>query len=297
MRLVAGDVAALWWRQRFRTPASCGQGGTNRAHRHASSGVAAATAHRLSRQARSRAHGRPWAVASQNPKHPREARADETENATGRHCGRRRDGRHRCLGPEQAAVDRHRRHRRRLLSAGRRLRQHPRQGAARRHGDRAGHGRVGRQPAADRLGQGGYLLHPGGRGLGRHQRQGQVRQRQAADPGTGRHVPQPHARGHGRRHRHHQSRGHEGQARVHRLARQRHRGLRAARDRGRRARPGEGHAPGASRRGGERQRAQGPQDRGVLLGGRTADGGGDRILRQRPTPRSRSSTSPTTRRR
>ena len=86
-------------------------------------------------------------------------------------------------------------------------------------------------------GKADIALHPGGRGLGRRQRPGQVRQRQAADPGPRRHVPQPHARDLGGWHRHHQGRGHEGQTRLHGLARQRHRGLRDARDRGGRPRP------------------------------------------------------------
>ena len=64
--------------------------------------------------------------------------------------------------------------------------------------------------------------------------------------------------------------------------RQRHRGDGVPRDRGRRPRQGQGHEARAPRRRRVGQRAQGPQDRRVLLGRRPADGGGDR---SRPTRR------------
>ena len=93
-------------------------------------------------------------------------------------------------------------------------------------GDCPGHGRLGRQPAADRLGQGRPLLHPGRRRLGRRERPRQVRERQAADPRARGDVSELHARGDGGGHRHQQGRGPEGQARLDRLAGQRHGGVR-----------------------------------------------------------------------
>ena len=174
-----------------------------------------------------------------------------------------------------AAQHRHRRHGRRLLPAGRRFRQHPRQGVSGHDGHRAGDRRVGRQPAAGRLGQGRHGLLAGRRGLGRRQRQGQV-PRQAADPRPGGHVRQPHARRDGRRHRHQQDRGPEGQARVDGFARQRHRGVCQSRAGSRRHRSREGHQEGAPRRCRERQCHQGQEDRCLHVGRRAADCGRDR---------------------
>ena len=63
----------------------------------------------------------------------------------------------------------------------------------------------------------------------------------------------------------------EGQARLDRLARQRHRSDGVPRHRGRRPRQGQGHEARTARRRRIRQRHQGPQDRRVLLGRRPAD--------------------------
>ena len=156
----------------------------------------------------------------------------------------------------KAALHRHGRHRWHLLSAARRLRQHSRQGISGRHRDRRGDRRLGRQHEADRLRQGRRRLHPGRCRLGRRQRPRQVHL-ETADPRPRRDVSQPHARRHGRRQRHREDRGPQGQARLDRLAGQRHRGLRLPRHRGGGPRQGQGHDARAPRRGRIRQRAEG----------------------------------------
>ena len=72
-------------------------------------------------------------------------------------------------------------------------------------------------------------------------------------------------------HRHREDVRSQGQARLHRLARQRDRGDGVPRHRGGRPRQGQGHEARAARRRRIRQRAQGPQDRRLLLGRRPAD--------------------------
>ena len=89
-------------------------------------------------------------------------------------------------------------------------------------------------------------------------------------------VPEPHARGDDRGHRHQQDGRPQGQARLHRLGRQRHRGDGVPRHRGGGPRQGQGHEARAPRRRRVGERAQGPQDRRLLLGRRPADRGGDR---------------------
>ena len=142
---------------------------------------------------------------------------------------------------QQGLDHRDRRNRRRLLSARRRLRQHPRQGIPGVFGDGAGHRRLGRQPAAGRLGQGrhgfsqvdaawdainGKDKFPSGKLP--------IRALVVMYPN---HMHVVTVEGTGIE----QDRGHQGQARLHRLAGQRDRGLRHPRARGRRPRSREGH--------------------------------------------------------
>ena len=109
--------------------------------------------------------------------------------------------------------------------------------------------------------------------MGCRQRHGQVRQRQARHQGAGRSLSQPHARGDDLDDRHQVGGGHEGPPRLDRLDGQRHGGVRQPRAGSGRPRSRQGHPQGAARRRRERQRGQGQQDRGVLLGRRPADGG------------------------
>ena len=76
--------------------------------------------------------------------------------------------------------------------------------------------------------------------------------------------------------RHRQDGRPEGQARLHRLPRQRHRGDGVSRDRGGRPRQGRRPEARAARRRRVGERPQGRQDRRLLLGRRPADGGGHR---------------------
>ena len=118
---------------------------------------------------------------------------------------------------------------------------------------------------------------------GRRQVQGQ--------PGRGAHpdgaLPEPHARGDDRGERHREDGRPQGQAHLHRLARQRDRGHGLPRHRGRGPRQGQGHATRAARCRRIRQRAQGRQDRRVLLGRRAADRRRHRSRRHARTSRSR----------
>ena len=138
-------------------------------------------------------------------------------------------------------LHRHRRHRRRLLPAGRRHRGGAVQACARHAGDGRGHRRLGRQPEADRQRQALHRPRDGRRQPGRLSGRGQVQGQQgpAQDPDGA--VPEPHARGQRRGPGHREDGGPEGQARLHRLARQRHRGHGVSPDRGRRPRQGQGH--------------------------------------------------------
>ncbi len=89
-------------------------------------------------------------------------------------------------------------------------------------------------------------------------------------------LPEPHARGDHHGHRRQEDGGPQGQARLHRLGRQRHRGDGVPRHRGGGPGQGQGHdarAPGRRRIG---ERAEGPQDRRLLLGRRAAHRGGHR---------------------
>ena len=113
------------------------------------------------------------------------------------------------------------------------------------------------------------------RAQGRGQVQGQSGRRPHADGA----LSEPHACGVDRRQGHREDVRPQGQARLDRLARQRHRGDGVPRHRGRRSRQGQGHAARAARRRRVHQRAQGRQDRRLLLGRRAADRGGDRSRR------------------
>ena len=85
--------------------------------------------------------------------------------------------------------------------------------------------------------------------------------------------PEPDACGVGRRPRHQQAGRPQGQAHLHRLARQRHRSDGVPDSRGRRHRQGQGRQARAARRCRIRECDEGQQDRGLLLGRRPADRG------------------------
>ena len=162
---------------------------------------------------------------------------------------------------------------RRLLSPRRRHRQRAVEERARDVRDRGGHGRLGRQPEAGRRAASPTCHDDGRRRPGRLPRRGQVQGQQGPAPDPHGHVPEPHARGDHRGHRHQHDGGPQGQARVHRLAGERHRGHGLPGDRGGRPRQGQGHAPRAARRRRVGERDQGQEDRRLLLGRRAADGG------------------------
>ena len=181
---------------------------------------------------------------------------------------------------------RHRRHRRRLLSARRRHGQHPDQIRAGLRRDRPRHRRLGRQSQADRL-QAERSRHGDGRrrarrAQGRRQVQGQSGRRPHPDGA----LPEPHACGVDRGQGHREDVRPQGQARLDRLAGQRHRGDGVPRHRGRRPRQGQGHAARAAWRCRVHQRAEGRQDRRLLLGRRAADRGASPISAPRPASRS-----------
>ena len=150
-------------------------------------------------------------------------------------CRRRRSG------AAEDHLDRHRRHRRRLLSARRRHGERADEVPAGRSGDGRGHRRLGRQPQAHRLRPERDRLHHGGRGARRPQGPGQVQERQGAAAEPARALSEPHARGDDRGHRRREDRRPQGQARLDRLAGQRHRGHGVQGHRGRRPRQGQGH--------------------------------------------------------
>ncbi len=161
--------------------------------------------------------------------------------------------RHGCVrrrGDRAAEHHRHRdrRHRRRVLSARRRHGQRAVEIRAWRAGHRACHRRLGRQPQADRLeaerGRAGDGRRRARCAQGRRQVQGQ--QGRSRDPDGA--LSEPHACGDGRGPRHREDVRPQGQARLHRFARQRHRSDGVPRHRGRRSRQGQGHAARASRR-------------------------------------------------
>ena len=106
--------------------------------------------------------------------------------------------------------------------------------------------------------------------------QDKFKNNKVAAAGAARGLSEPHACGHGRRHRHQHHGGPQGQARLDRLARRRHRGDGVSRHRGLRPRQGQGPDPRTARRRRIRQRHQGPQDRRVLLGRRHPDRRRDR---------------------
>ena len=114
-----------------------------------------------------------------------------------------------------------------------------------------------------------------GRVAGTRQVQGQQGQRAHADGP----LSEQDARRDHRGQRHHQALRSQGQARVDRVARQRHGDHGDAHPRGGRHRRQEGHQAGAARRGRVGQCDQGPQDRRVLLGRRRADRGRHRPRR------------------
>ena len=183
-----------------------------------------------------------------------------------RHAGRRH-------GDRAAArdLDRHRRHRRRLLPARRRPRQRAVEDAARHSGDGGSHRRLGGQSQADQCRRQRDRVLDGRCRARRLQGPGQVQGHRGAGPHADGALSEPDARGDDRRHRHREDGRPQGQARFHRLRRQRHRGDGVPRDRGGRSRQGQGHEARAARRRRVRQRAQGPQDRRLLLGRRPAD--------------------------
>ena len=204
---------------------------------------------------------------------------DESEKDrgdTGRYAfGRARARRHRSR-PAEDHVDRHRRHRRRLLSARRRRRQRAVEEPSQRAGHRRSHRRLGRQSQADRHRAERARLHHGRCRARCAAGPGQVQERQGAAAGAAGGLSEPHACGDGRRHRHRDHGRPQGQARLDRIARRRHRSDGVPRHRGRRPRQGQGHEARAARRRRIRQRHQGPQDRRVLLGRRHSDRRGDR---------------------
>ena len=124
---------------------------------------------------------------------------------------------------EDPALDRHRRHRGRVLPDGRRDGQRAVEVRARAVGDRGGDGRLGRQPEAHRERQVRSRLDDGRRRVGCLPRRGQVQGRQGHAANADGAVPEPHARRDDRGHRHQQARRSQGQARVDRLAGQRDR--------------------------------------------------------------------------
>src|SRR6267143_4460575 len=187
-------------------------------------------------------------------------------------CG---DGR--CPGAGKIQlVDRHRRHRRRVLPAGRRDGEHPVQVRARPASHGRGDRRLGGQPQAHRDREALHRVFHGGRRPGRVPRRGQVQGHQGAATHSHGFVPQSHARGHDRWHWHHEDGGPEGKARLDRLTGQRDRGDGVPRHRGRGPRQGPRHEARAARRRRVGERAQGQKDRRLLLGGRVADRGRDR---------------------
>ena len=192
-------------------------------------------------------------------------------------------------GPPRGAehFHRHRRHRRRLLPAGRRHGRRAVQVRARHAGHRRGHRRLGRQPEADRQRQALYRAVDGRRGPGCAARRGQVQRPSGAVEDADDPVPEPHARGLGRGPRRQQDGRPQGQARLHRVARQRHRSDGISRHRGGGPGQGQGHEEGKARRGRVGERGQGRQDRRVLLGRRPADRVGDRPRQHARAPSSR----------
>ena len=125
-------------------------------------------------------------------------------------------------------------------------------------------------------GQSEMALHDGRRRARCVAGPGQVQERQGAAAGAAGGLPEPHACRDRRRHRHQDHGGPQGQARLHGIAGQRHRGDGVPRHRGRRPRQGQGHEARAARRRRIRQCDQGPQDRRLLLGRRHPHRRGDR---------------------
>ena len=131
---------------------------------------------------------------------------------------------------------------------------------------------IGSQAERSRAGDGRRRAR---RAQGRRQVQGQ----QGRSPHPDGALSEPHACGDGRGQGHREDVRPQGQARLHRLAGQRHRSDGVPRHRGRRPRQGQGHAARAAWRRRVHQRDQGRQDRRLLLGRRPADRGGDRSRR------------------
>ena len=178
--------------------------------------------------------------------------------------------------PAEDHVDRHRRHRRRLLSARRRRRQRAVEEPAERAGHRGGHRRIGRQSQTDRVGSERDGVHDGRCRARRAAGPGQVQERQGGAAGAAGGLSEPHACRDRRRHRHREDGRPQGQARLHGIAGQRHRGDGVSRHRGRGPRQGQGHEARAARRRRIGQCGQGSQDRRLLLGRRHSHRRGDR---------------------
>ena len=156
----------------------------------------------------------------------RERRNHETQRTCDLRARSERGGdRRRRLRPTRPQHrHRHRRHRWRLLSARRRHGQRAVQARARHAGDGPRHRRLGGQSQIDRLaaerGRAGDGRCRARCAQGRGQVQGQPGRRAHPDGA----LSQPHARGEHRWHRRREDVRSQGQARLHRLARQRHRG-------------------------------------------------------------------------
>ena len=194
--------------------------------------------------------------------------------------------RRRGVGAAAQHRHRNRRHRRRLLSARRRHGERADQVCTGRSRDRARHWRLGRQSQADRLQAERSRAGDGRRRARRAQGRRQVQGQQGRGPHPDGALSEPHACGDDRGQGHREDVRPQGQARLDRLAGQRHRSDGVPRHRGRGPRQGQGHAARAARRRRVHQRDQGRQDRRLLLGRRAADRGGDRSRAPRPASRS-----------
>ena len=168
-------------------------------------------------------------------------------------------------------LDRHRRHRRRVLPPRRRPGRDSVQDRARHAGDGRSHRRLGRQPEADRHRQALHRLHDGRRGPRCVQGRGQVQGPQGPAAHADGAVPEPDACRLHRRPRDQQDRRPQGQAHLDRLAGQCDRSDGFPHSRSRGHRQGQGRQAGTAGGRRIRERDQGQQDRRLFLGRRLAD--------------------------